>query len=1083
MKLSEIVQEARYVQKTEGVREAAQAFDAMAKAQVGAAESAELVARQTTAQERAVTRIASKLEAYTRQHDPLTKALKDVERGEALIGAARARGIEVTSAHTAALEKARDRYRTLSGGVNDNSKSLKLNGAEWANLSSQIQDVFVTAYSGMNPLTIALQQGSQIFDVFSRKTGSALGGLRAMGAGALAVATHPLTLLAGAVGTVTASYLSFDSQQRALERSLNGVGRAAGVTADELRRVGQIGANRAGMSDSEGIAAASQLAASGRLRAGTIAGIVGGSRRYARAFGLDEADALKELGEAFADPTKGAELLNRRFGDIDAAGRDLIKTLQDQGNLYGAQVELLNRFNAGISKTTDTTMGLVKAWELLKAGFMSPVQTIGGAIDNFFAKQPSAQDVIRRRAEARRLAREQEAVDRSNQASDLIARTVPSGGARRDLVNQQARLALFLGDPEVRKRLGNAAEDADKALEILTTRVNNWKSAVDQAREDTALAVAEIGARSFAERSAVASQKAYVETLRQTGDVTRAAVAAEGERQKLLAESARKAQDMLRSANDNAALSGLLPFDRAMREIDFKYRDARRDLVPNAATPMAREFDTAATAARNVTEAFNGLASKISTDGQYRGGVVGLRAAALGSDLHRSIIKAEGTDKYGDPYNTSLGYTRSPKPLTSMTMAESLEWGDHIRKGTDIGRRTNSSAKGAFQIVNSTQRAAMKALNFGPNEMFDEGHQRAMADWIFKTQGIGAWEGFKRPGLNDNGPRRVVDVARGSSSATPDISGTLRSAEEAERAAKRFEFIQKPLQDANAEIERQRALLNSQATAFGQSAEATARAAKQQELLNQFQQQGVPITDALRGSIAATAENYGRLVAEQERLEKSQRRLVENLDLVRSSARDALGGFVSDMMRGESAAKSLESQLSRIADRLISMAAERAIEDIFGKMGTGNMAGGGGFFNFLKSIFPFAEGGVMTSRGSIPLRTYSRGGVANSPQLSLFGEGRTPEAYVPLPDGRTIPVTMRAQRGASAPANSNSVAPVTVNLIGAPQGTQVKETVDKQGGRRIDVVMREQWAAAAGSPMGQEALRAGYGARPALTRR
>lgn len=45
-----------------------------------------------------------------------------------------------------------------------------------------------------------------------------------------------------------------------------------------------------------------------------------------------------------------------------------------------------------------------------------------------------------------------------------------------------------------------------------------------------------------------------------------------------------------------------------------------------------------------------------------------------------------------------------------------------------------------------------------------------------------------------------------------------------------------------------------------------------------------------------------------------------------------------------------------------------------------------------------------------PLRSYADGGVANSPQHAVFGEGSTPEAYVPLRDGRTIPVTVRAPK-------------------------------------------------------------------------
>lgn len=75
------------------------------------------------------------------------------------------------------------------------------------------------------------------------------------------------------------------------------------------------------------------------------------------------------------------------------------------------------------------------------------------------------------------------------------------------------------------------------------------------------------------------------------------------------------------------------------------------------------------------------------------------------------------------------------------------------------------------------------------------------------------------------------------------------------------------------------------------------------------------------------------------------------------------------------------------------------------------------FFNTLKAIIPggsflgglfnFATGGIMTAMGPMPLKRYAGGGIANSPQLAMFGEGRQPEAYVPLPDGRSIPVTMQ----------------------------------------------------------------------------
>ncbi len=75
----------------------------------------------------------------------------------------------------------------------------------------------------------------------------------------------------------------------------------------------------------------------------------------------------------------------------------------------------------------------------------------------------------------------------------------------------------------------------------------------------------------------------------------------------------------------------------------------------------------------------------------------------------------------------------------------------------------------------------------------------------------------------------------------------------------------------------------------------------------------------------------------------------------------------------------------------------------------------------------FAGGGIMTGQGEVPLKKYARGGIANRPQLAMFGEGSTPEAYVPLPDGRRIPVAMQGGGGGT-----------TVNVSVDAKGTQVE---------------------------------------------
>lgn len=95
----------------------------------------------------------------------------------------------------------------------------------------------------------------------------------------------------------------------------------------------------------------------------------------------------------------------------------------------------------------------------------------------------------------------------------------------------------------------------------------------------------------------------------------------------------------------------------------------------------------------------------------------------------------------------------------------------------------------------------------------------------------------------------------------------------------------------------------------------------------------------------------------------------------------------------------------------------------------------------------FANGGIMTSAGPLPLRAYANGGIASSPQLALFGEGRMPEAYVPLPDGRRIPVAMQGGGG-------SNVVNVTVNA----EGSQVQgdSGQSEQLGRVVAKAIQEE---------------------------
>lgn len=129
--------------------------------------------------------------------------------------------------------------------------------------------------------------------------------------------------------------------------------------------------------------------------------------------------------------------------------------------------------------------------------------------------------------------------------------------------------------------------------------------------------------------------------------------------------------------------------------------------------------------------------------------------------------------------------------------------------------------------------------------------------------------------------------------------------------------------------------------------------------------------------------------------------------------------------------------------------------EAFGGIGKGlsglfaGFSGGGGTVGATVGA-SFAMGGIMTSRGPLPLRAYSAGGVANTPQLALYGEGKMPEAYVPLPDGRTIPVSMRVSGGsASQPAAAPPMQVTVINKAGA----EVKTTATSRPGGGEDLMI------------------------------
>lgn len=148
---------------------------------------------------------------------------------------------------------------------------------------------------------------------------------------------------------------------------------------------------------------------------------------------------------------------------------------------------------------------------------------------------------------------------------------------------------------------------------------------------------------------------------------------------------------------------------------------------------------------------------------------------------------------------------------------------------------------------------------------------------------------------------------------------------------------------------------------------------------------------------------------------QTQADMIAVSDAARNGVIDVGTAIVTNLDNAGDAVKSLIMQLIQMGLQMELL--KPLAQYLFGSQGTagGGLLGGvfsaapgadraGAIGDFLSSLWPFKLGGVMTAQGAKPLRRYSKGGVASSPQYAEFGEGSTNEAFIPLPDGRRVPV-------------------------------------------------------------------------------
>ncbi len=410
-------------------------------------------------------------------------------------------------------------------------------------------DIVPQALSGVNPLTILLQQGPQVAQVWQQAGVSAGDALKEVGSKVLGLLT-PVRVLTAGIGAIgvaaVAAYSSWLDQQKQLEASLGGVGRGTGATARQLNDVAVANAQAAGLSNAAARELAGTYAATGRIGKDVLGDLIAITRDYAATTRQEMSDAAEELARAFADPAKGAEILNARLGTLDAKTLETITHLSRIGDAQGAQRELYEAVARGADKASERLTLLGRVWHATKVGFsdawtgLFELPALQAELTRLEAVRDAAQrGVYGPRGAGNAIGGNKAAVDQANKAIEEIRREIdkadkqaaelkanrdsltaadlarqynPSFGSRSEIEDAQKRVNDLLQDGAVRAKLSADQISAlEEAYRRLTAAAQSFISPAEKAKQLYDLDLAAIGARSPQQRAEIEARRARIQ--------------------------------------------------------------------------------------------------------------------------------------------------------------------------------------------------------------------------------------------------------------------------------------------------------------------------------------------------------------------------------------------------------------------------------------------------------------------------------------------------------------------------------------------------------------------------------------------
>ncbi len=262
--------------------------------------------------------------------------------------------------YLAELRKVEAAHQAASGTLDGMGMSAKATAAALRGVPAQFTDIVTALQGGQRPLTVLMQQGGQLKDMFGGVGAAA----RALGGYVLGL-INPFTIAAAAVGAIALAYNQGSKEQDAFVKSIVTTGNISGVTAGQLGQYARAISSVAG----------TQSKAAETLAAFVAEGVRGGAmlEKYAqtaieweKATGQSVAKTAEQFASLQKDPLSSVLKLNEGTNFLTESVYKQIKALDEQGRSADASKVAMDALNTAMesrSKTIEQNLGYIEsAW-------------------------------------------------------------------------------------------------------------------------------------------------------------------------------------------------------------------------------------------------------------------------------------------------------------------------------------------------------------------------------------------------------------------------------------------------------------------------------------------------------------------------------------------------------------------------------------------------------------------------------------------------------------------------------------------------------------------------------------------------